>query len=102
MPLNGIPKVLHRQESIGIFGRGAGSSQCVEFGIGVRENMSEARRWYEKAAEGGQTDAMWNLGGLYEKGAGGPKNLTEARRWYEKAAALGHKQAEESLRKLQR
>ena len=41
----------------------------------------QARRWYEKAAEAGNSDAMFNLGELLEDSDPG-----QARRWYEKAA----------------
>jgi uncharacterized protein len=41
-----------------------------EAGNGVAKNIDEARRWYEKAAAGGDANAMNNLGYLYQAGDG--------------------------------
>ena len=35
-------------------------------GEGVAKNYAKAREWYEKAAAAGNTDAMFNLGVLYD------------------------------------
>jgi localization factor PodJL len=56
---------------------------------GVVKNMTQARRWTERAAEGGDPAAMHNLA-LYEfRGDGGPQDLVAAVRWFRKAAEQG-------------
>jgi len=45
---------------------------------------------FRVAADGGDGDAMFNLGVYYEQGRGGlPKSREEAAMWYRKAAAVG-------------
>jgi TPR repeat protein len=44
-------------------------------------------------AEKGQSQAMLNLGRLYEEGVGVPRNFTKALEWYQKAADAGEKDA---------
>ena len=56
---------------------------------GVKKDLSEARRWTERAAEGGDPKAMHNLGIAYIAGTGGPKNSTVAAQWFRRAADLG-------------
>ncbi|WP_340643992.1 peptidoglycan-binding protein [Phenylobacterium sp.] len=56
---------------------------------GVKKDLIEARRWTERAAEGGDPKAMHNLGISYISGAGGPKNSTTAAQWFRRAADLG-------------
>jgi TPR repeat protein len=41
----------------------------------------------------GQSQAMLNLGRLYEEGIGVPRNFTKALEWYQKAADAGEKEA---------
>ena len=59
-----------------------------------------AREWYEKAADKGDTTAMFNLGLLYENGLGVAQDYAMAREWYEKAADKGHAKAMGYLEKL--
>lgn len=56
---------------------------------GVLENAAEARRWTALAAEGGEAEAMHNLGLYYFRGEGGPQDLASAAQWFRKAAAAG-------------
>lgn len=37
-------------------------------GLGVKRNDAEAVKWYKKAAELGNADAITNLGIMYENG----------------------------------
>ena len=46
-------------------------------------------RWYKKAADRGDTLAMWSVAMLYEYGHGLPTDDAVARVWIKKAAALG-------------
>ena len=58
-------------------------------GAGLKKDPVEARRWTERAAEGGNRAAMHNLGIALAQGTGGTKNLTLAAEWFRKAADLG-------------
>ena len=61
------------------------------------KNDAEAARWYRKAAELGNADAMDVLGSFYESGFGFAKDEAEAARWYRKSADLGHAEAMNDL-----
>lgn len=56
---------------------------------GLKRDMIEARRWSERAANGGDPRAMHNLALYYFKGEGGPRNSTTAASWFRKAADTG-------------
>jgi len=49
----------------------------------------EAMRWYRKAADLGNANAMENIGMLYRTGQGVVRDDAEALRWWRKAADLG-------------
>lgn len=56
---------------------------------GLAKDPTQARRWLEKAAEGGQTRAMHNLALDEHEGIGGPRNAPAAAEWFRRAAELG-------------
>jgi localization factor PodJL len=56
---------------------------------GLTKDAAEARRWTERAAQGGNRHAMHNLGITLIEGKGGPKNATLAGQWFRRAADLG-------------
>lgn len=56
---------------------------------GVKQNLVEARRWTERAAEGGDAAAMHNLALFAFRGEGGPQDLAAAARWFRAAAEQG-------------
>ncbi|MGP1521271.1 MAG: caspase family protein [Treponema sp.] len=59
---------------------------CFELGFGITKNESEAFKWYKKAAENGNGNAMWKMGIFYHYGKGNiNKDIKEAKKWYEKA-----------------
>ena len=62
--------------------------------------MSEAFKWYRKAAEQGDAGAQYGLGWCYENGSGVDKDLSEAFKWYSKAAKQGHAGAKDRLKTL--
>jgi len=47
-------------------------------------------KWYLRAAEGGDAEAQYELGGRYDVGLGVPRDMTESAKWLLKAAAQGH------------
>jgi TPR repeat protein len=84
-PVESEPVDTKEDEAISYFNRG------VKFanGEGVTQNYEEAVKWYRKAAEMGNLNAMNNLGACYEDGQGVPKDLEESVKWYRKAAEQG-------------
>ncbi|ACG79179.1 localization factor podJL (Polar organelle development protein) [Phenylobacterium zucineum HLK1] len=65
-------------------------AQLYESGrLGVVQNLAEARRWTARAAEGGEPNAMHNLGLYFFRGEGGPQDLASAAQWFRKAAEAG-------------
>ena len=85
-----------------------GAEACFRLGMmyaqgeGVRRSMSVACSWFEKAADKGDADAMYNLGAMYATGNNGECDPDErkAKKWLEKAAKLGHPQAQSLLSEL--
>ncbi len=67
---------------------------------GVTKDMAEARRWTERAAEGGDRKAMHNLALYNFEGVGGQKNLTTAAQWFRRAADLGLTDSQYNLARL--
>ncbi|MFQ2906484.1 hypothetical protein ACK3YP_04560 [Aeromonas allosaccharophila] len=56
-------------------------------------NIQQALRWYEKAVNAGNSDAMNNLGVMHQLGDGVPQSFENARRLYEKSAHLDNARA---------
>jgi uncharacterized protein len=52
------------------------------------------------AAEGGDQEAQYILGLLYQSGQGVPQNYAEAMRWFRKAADQGHAESQYSMGRL--
>jgi TPR repeat protein len=67
---------------------------------GVKKDAVEARRWTERAAEGGDRKAMHNLALYYFEGTGGPKNTTTAAQWFRRAAEAGLVDSQYNLGRL--
>lgn len=68
---------------------------CYERGTGgVEKNISEALKWYIKAANQNYPDALNAVGNYYLNGYGGLReNNEEAVRWYKKAVVYNHAEA---------
>lgn len=58
-------------------------------GRGVKTDMKEAAKWYEKSAELGFAPAQYRIGNFYEKGIGVERDVPKAKTWYQLAAAQG-------------
>jgi localization factor PodJL len=69
-------------------------------GAGVGKDMSEARRWTQRAAEGGDPAAMYNLASYLYAGDGGPKDAAGAVEWFRKAAERGVVNSQYNLAQL--
>lgn len=66
-------------------------------GMGVKEDYTEAAKWYRLAAEQGNAAAQNAMGELCEAGRGCPQSDAEAARWFRLAAEQGHTSAQYSL-----
>jgi hypothetical protein len=56
-------------------------------GEGVAQDVSEAARWYEKAAERGHARAQYNLGCMFCDGNGVSQDYVQAHKWLSLAAS---------------
>jgi localization factor PodJL len=67
---------------------------------GLRKDLVEARRWTERAAQGGDAKAMHNLAIANFYGTGGAKNADAAAQWFRRAADLGLVDSQYNLGRL--
>lgn len=64
--------------------------KMYESGLGVKANLTEARKWIAKAADGGNRIAMHDLGHYLATGAdGSPPDINKAVSWFQQAADRG-------------
>ena len=63
----------------------------------MEQNWTKAVEWYTKAAEKGNSDAMYQLGHIFEMGEGVEQNLAKAVEWYTKAQDAGDEDAEAQI-----
>ncbi len=57
-----------------------------EHGIGVEQNLKQAKAWYAEAAEQEHANAQFAMGLFYHDGLGGDIDYQKAREWYERSA----------------
>ena len=74
--------------------------QLYANGRGVPQDLTMARKWYEKAAAQGHAWAQHQLGQLSADGLGVPQDYKKARYWWEQAAAQDVSQAQYNLAQL--
>lgn len=70
---------------------------AYDLGNGVPQDLEQAARWYEAAADQGHVDAMNSLGSLYQAGAGVSRDDEKAVALYRKASDQGHAGATNNL-----
>jgi len=70
-----------------------------EKGLGVKQDYTEALKWYGTAAENGDALACIRIARAHEEGLGVPKDGVEAYKWYALAGA-GHPDWDEHKRQL--
>lgn len=63
--------------------------EFYKIGQGFEKDLTRARQWYERAANGGNVLAMHRLGVMAARGEGGAADLSASVAWFEKAALLG-------------
>lgn len=66
-------------------------------GRGVQENMAEAAKWYQRAADAGVVPAQYRLATLYEKGTGVTRDTAKAKALYIASAGQGNASAMHNL-----
>ncbi|MGN6145968.1 MAG: peptidoglycan-binding protein, partial [Mesorhizobium sp.] len=64
---------------------------------GVKEDMAEAAKWYQKAADLGFAPAEYRIGNFYEKGTGVARDIAKSKTWYQLAAEQGNASAMHNL-----
>lgn len=69
----------------------------LEEGVGTIQDIDQAIYWYTRAASRGNSDAIYNLGLLYEQGKGVEKDAKMAASKFKDAAELGSVQAKVRL-----
>jgi TPR repeat protein len=75
-------------------------AQALKFENGtdpMDQDLAQAAKLYQQAAENGQVEAMFRLGGMYSQGKGVAKNPDEARKWWGLAAEKGYAPARAQL-----
>lgn len=68
-----------------------------DMGYGVKQDFTEALKWYQKAANLGSALAEYNLGIMYEKGIGTNADFKLAAEFYKKSANQNFKLAQFNL-----
>lgn len=58
-------------------------------GDGIKQDYSQAQKWFLAAANQGGSKAQYHLGKIYKDRLGVDKNLSLARTWFEKSAEAG-------------
>jgi uncharacterized protein len=71
----------------------AWAAEVYENGWGVPQDCGKAYKWFQKAAEEGNTDAMIGLGRLHQQGLGVAQDHRKALQWFQKAADAGNTDA---------
>ncbi|MFH2203979.1 MAG: tetratricopeptide repeat protein [Elusimicrobiota bacterium] len=61
------------------------------------KDFTRARASYQKAADGGDRRAAFQLGLLYKLGQGGEKDPVQARRWFNSSASRGYAMGQHNL-----
>jgi TPR repeat protein len=69
----------------------------LAYGTGVPKDLTEAVRWFRKAAYAGHIDTQANLAVCYHRGTGVKLDLIAAVHWYRRAAEAGHITAQFNL-----
>jgi TPR repeat protein len=70
---------------------------CYDTGYGVKQDHTEALKWYRKAAELNDATAQYNLGCCYYDGEVVEKDYAEAVKWFRKSAEQNDTRAQNSL-----
>ena len=75
-------------------------AQAMKYETGtdpMEQDLAQAAKLYQQAAENGQVEAMSRLGAMYSQGKGVARNPDEARKWWTLAAEKGSASARAQL-----
>lgn len=61
----------------------------LEGTYGLKKDLKQAKYWYDRLAEMGDRDAMFNLGILYERGLGCSRDFEKSKEWFIRARDAG-------------
>ena len=65
--------------------------------LGITRDFNKALEWFLKAAPAGDSQVLFNLAKIYERGSAGQKDMETAFEWYTKAAAAGNADAQAAI-----
>ena len=71
--------------------------ETIDWGTRKSEMNREAVKWFARAAEQGNVEAMYLLGECYRDGSGLEEDQKKAAEWFAKAAERGHEEATAEL-----
>ncbi len=71
--------------------------ETIDWGTRKSEMNREAVKWFARAAEQGNVEAMYLLGECYRDGSGVEEDQKKAVEWFAKAAERGHEEATAEL-----
>lgn len=54
----------------------------------VGQDLAEARKWFERAAEAGDADSQYQVATFYLTGSGGPQDIDKASQWFQRALGI--------------
>jgi TPR repeat protein len=60
-----------------------------QFGVGTKQSLEEAAKWYQRAADAGEGLGMHNLAAMYRNGSGVPKDLERSVKLSKQACDAG-------------
>lgn len=66
-------------------------------GSGVKQDLAEALRWYQRSAARGFVQSQYRLATFYERGLGIEADMARAKNWYQRAAEGGNVKAMHNL-----
>ena len=78
--------------------------ETIERGLleSLKGDSHVALQVFRPLAGGGNTDAQYHLGYMYQTGTGVGQNSAEALKWYQRAALQGHNSAAVQVRVVNR
>ena len=68
----------------------------------MRQDYAEAAKWYRQAADQGNADAQYHLGGMYHNGQGVHQDLHLSKEWFGTACNRGVQEACNQYRYLKK
>jgi len=94
-------RLMSRAANLGLPSAQLTMARLYETGeAGVAVDLAESRRWAERAANGGDVNAMHFLAMYLYQGTGGPADQARAMQWFEAAADRGYVDSQYNLARL--